>query len=167
MVPAEGRAANPKGRAPPPCERGRPAKNMGHTRGVAPAAPQPGHHQKEALVRARPSALPMTLRRTRKHAINTIQSVPLRALRIGAGAAIALTLTAFTPPVTSSHPHPDVSLGIDGSANAVEHRLLAHLSADLGVDGSANAVEHRLLAHLSSEHHSSRRSHAHAHRLAR
>jgi hypothetical protein len=65
-----------------------------------------------------------------------------------------------------THPYPGLSLGIDGSANAVEHRLLAHHPAtDLGVDGSAKAAEHRLLGHLNVERGSGPSTNAQEHRM--
>ena len=84
--------------------------------------------------------------------MNTIQSLSLRSLCTGAVGVAALSLAAFTPVVNASHhPYAGASLGVFGSANAVEHRLLSHLGADLGNDGSANAVEHRLLSHLGAD----------------
>jgi hypothetical protein len=77
-----------------------------------------------------------------------IQSLSLRSLRLGVAAAAALSLAGFASGAGASQPYAGASLGVDGSANAVEHRLLSHLQPDLGVDGSANAVEHRLLSHL-------------------
>ncbi|HEY8754513.1 MAG TPA: hypothetical protein VIM40_12810 [Arthrobacter sp.] len=76
--------------------------------------------------------------------MNTIQSLSLRSLWTGAVGVAVLSLAAFTPAVNASHPYSGVSLGVFGSANAVEHRLLSHLGADLGFDGSANVEEHGL-----------------------
>lgn len=61
-----------------------------------------------------------------------------------AAAAIALSLLAQTSAANASGVYSGPSLGANGSANAVEHRLLSRLGASQGGYGSANAVEHRL-----------------------
>jgi hypothetical protein len=85
------------------------------------------------------------------HTVTTIQTRSPRGLWLGVAAAAALSVAAFVPAANATQPYAGASLGINGSANAVEHRLLSHLSADLGAYGSANAVEHRLLSSLIAD----------------
>jgi hypothetical protein len=99
--------------------------------------------------------------------MNRIQSYQRRGLRIGVVVAVALSLTTFTPAGNARHSSLEVSLGVDGSANAVEHRLLGRLQGDLGVDGSSNAVERRLISHLADARDSSRSANAQEHQLVR
>ena len=65
-----------------------------------------------------------------------------------AAAAIALGVLAQSSAAYARDDYAGPSLGVYGSANAVEHRLLRGLGPSFGLYGSSNAVEHRLISHL-------------------